>query len=271
MGETVTKPKRPSNVEYAVCVHFDSASEMNYKVDRGRTVRTTARWEWWYQRAKIFESFVVPSLKAQNFQRFTLWGLFNKRDHARSESMRNLICLAGGIVALDGPRALREHYFNTCEWLCVILLDSDDLYHPEAFADFAKQKPKSGHVCFFSRGWLYSLDDEKLHEFDPRGKGPGPWLARWYPNSALQSELDWWDYRKNHRFYLYHHQMRGRKENQELPGKRFMGLIHNENTERAWNHKPTQAKIGKRVTGEERIAVLETFGIPLTQNWEVAR
>lgn len=252
-----------TKIQYVVCVHFDSASEMMYRVDRKRRKATVQQPEWWVERSEVFTRYVVPSLNMQTFQDFEVMGFFDERDIPRFWDMRSGFSTDQRCcTTFAGPRALRENYYNNCEWLCVILLDSDDLYSPTAFELIAELEPEEGLLAFFEEGWNYSLVDHRLFEFDARKKGPGPWLAKFYPNSALASEEAWWRYRFQYNLNRLHHQIREVPGRKLLPPGHFIGLIHEANTERAWDNPPTEKKLGAEVTDAEiKSSILTRFGI----------
>ncbi len=252
------------NVEYAVCTHFDSSSEMNYKVDRTRAKRTVENDDWWLRRLEIWNEFVEPSLHSQTFQDFGLWGFFN--EHCFSDTgMRHAFRYRpdGGNAVSGGPRMLRQEYYNRCDWLCMILHDSDDLYSPGAFDLIAKQKPEPGLVVYFEDGWMYDINTGRIDKFiTSHGAGPGPWIARWYPNEALASEEAWWSYRFKWKFNRVHHQVRGCPNARKLPHWNFLALLHGSNVTRRRGNPATEKKANHEVTDpEKKQKILLRFGI----------
>lgn len=251
-------------VEYLVKIHFDGAAAMSY--DRLRPEiddYPDQLASWWDERLAILENGVFPSLEAQTFQDFKVWGLFCQRTQRLSGGILRSFQDRGYPTSFDTPAVIMQAYQDKCDYLVMVHLDSDDLYAPMALEYVAEQEVSDGLVMYFEDGYIHSLADGRLCEFvtSCEDVGPPPYFAKVYTRDSLASMESWDAYRKEYRLHKVHYELRSCPNRVELPPWQFMGLLHDANDSRDWENGNTAKRVGREIEGRERVVTLEKFGL----------
>ncbi len=248
---------------YAAVLHFDNAAGMLYKDDPKRRARTIENPRWWPQRQKILERFVFPSLNAQTFKKFDVWGLFRKGTEKLSRDLRASLKILGCTMTHDGPQAIRNFYKDKCDLLVLIHHDSDDMFSKDAFKLFSqKHKNHPGRVMFFEVGYIYDYTSGRMGEYWADDGCPPAFHAMVYDNYSLQSERNWNEFRHGHGLQVFHHQLRKIPKKVILPPWNFVQAVHGTNTTTAWKNRHTINKVKRMIVDEdEKAKVLAKFGV----------
>lgn len=254
-----------ARTQFAVCMHFDSASGMLYeqgpRLDNRRkyTVETQA---WWDARLRLLQRLVVPSLLRQT-HKADVWAFIDPRDVERAKDALQWLEGQGVRVSLVGPGLLRAYYSHRpIGHLVVVHMDSDDMYGPEAIATLARQQWRDGQVYWYRQGYIFGLDNRRLCEFDTGPEGPPPFHAMAYTRDSLADEDAWDHYRDTWGLAVPHHKLPGVRRKAVLDGRHFIVTVHAHNTTTGWDNKYTQRNTGRELTDHaERHAVVEAFGL----------
>jgi len=240
-----------------------------YKPEPFRYRRTMSRSAWWKRRAVILDKYTMPSLMEQEYQDFTIWGLFLEHDIENAGPIIDILNKYGAYsvigsnneTLLEGSEKVRAFYHNHCNCLTMIHMDSDDMYTPDAIKLIMDVTPCPGRVIYFPRGYLYGAFSRKMAVFHAP-KHPPPFLAMVFTNDSLSSEEKWQEYRKKWKMNTYHHKVHHCPKAIKIDGCHFCYMIHDENVVTSWNNPHTYNKIVKHIGRDANVGrILRFFGL----------
>ena len=251
------------NRKLAVVIPFHSGHANVQKVtdyDEQWRLKTTARPEWWAQRADIFKRYTLASLLNQSFKDFDIWLVLPCTEEV-AEVAEPLLAVVRGIpqvrVTFDQDE-VRHYYADKCDELLWVHLDSDDMYGPDAMSMLNKARCKLGMVLLFDHGYIYNCMEKILAHFDSR-RASMPFYTIYYTKIALASVENWNAYRLKYKLERYHWQMSSCQVRLHMPEGQFCFLVHGGNVVSTWENPNIQSRVRSLVDDETRLRILRTF------------
>ena len=252
-------------VKCAVVIPFNRCDL--HKEKPWRYEKTMARSEWWEKRAKILDEFTMPSLMAQTRQDFTIWGMFLEHDIENAAPVFEVMkkygahCIIGpnNETLFEGSDKVRKYYHDTCDYLLMVHLDSDDMYARKTIEEMMDVTMIPGRSVYYPRGFLYGVEENKMAFFNAP-KNPGPFLAMAFTNASLKDTATWNKYRNYWKLNTYHHQLNKCPKTMKLMSRGFCYMIHGENVITAWDNRHTASKIERMITdADEQDTMMSLF------------
>lgn len=125
-----------------------------------------------------------------------------------------------------------ENECKDADWIYFTRLDSDDMFHKEAFAELYKQEPKEKTAFIFQNGYIYNKNTQEMAEWNP--ETCPPFYTICFPKEIFFDG-------KKHSEY-----MKGWKSHEDtvkifnpvyLSDRKYCVLVHGKNTSTTWNHR----------------------------------
>lgn len=255
-----------------VLIKFNKTDRDNPMYNGMRFKKTLARPEWWENRLRILKEIVYPSLERQLHQDFDVVAPFTTDiDPALCKPMQDFLIEKGAFVCWDDRKLkdfvepvsfLKELYYGKVENLIIVNHDSDDIYHPHAFAEIAAKPVQEGQTYIFRNGYVYDMPSKRLARYEGGGSPP-PFYAMTFANRALESQYEWDKYCREYGLKVEHPSLDRCKVRVEMKDGMFLYLFHDYNVTSSWLNPHHAAKIKQMVSGERKRDVLTEFGIPL--------
>lgn len=237
---------------------------------------------WLRNRIKIFKQFVIPALENQADKDFVLWVGWRPEERDNShvielatwlESNTDLeyVFTFGGLCFWDDKyedgvamNRLSTALHKTlpslidategCEFIDMVLVPSDDLYHKNAFASFkhAFNSDKAIGAVTFEHGYICNYHTKEVLEYNPNTNPP--FFAIRFPREIFFDPAKHVAYTGP---YKSHEYIGNALKLAKLDGRGFMVGTHGENISTHFNHPFG----GRRIDGQEYIQLLKDFGI----------
>ncbi len=211
-------------------IHFDSANGLAYHERPKRKKRTTDNQEWWDARTKLFKELVLPSLLNQSLDDFDVWGMFDPRDKQRSDEMVTLFVDNGFIRNWAGVKTLFQYYKDFKSPICIVHLDSDDMYARGAMEMFKGADLKPGDVAYCETGYLLDTETKELSLYQGI-MTPPPFFGMVYPPGAFRNQKQWDVYREKAGFVTYHQRLSHHRRRHIMLPWMFCHTINGHNTQ----------------------------------------
>lgn len=125
-----------------------------------------------------------------------------------------------------------ESRCKDADWIYFTKLDSDDMFHREAFEEIMKQKPQEKTAFIFQNGYIYNKNTDEMAEWNPTTCPPFYTIC--FPKDVFFDG-------KKHAEY-----MKGWKSHEDtvkifkpvyLSDRKYCVLVHGKNTTTSWNHR----------------------------------
>lgn len=247
---------------------------------------------WLRNRIKIFEQFVIPSIKNQSDQDFLVWVCWRPEERSNKvvQALERRMAASGlsyrfsyeGVPMYDDKyehdaavdrlagtlnRVLGDliNLTDDCEEIYVLIQPSDDCYHKEAVASIkAAFRDKQVQAAVFTEGFLCNYTTKELLEYNP--KTTPPFAAVKFSRKVFfdpAAHLQHISLKKDCGKYKAgtplpsHEYLSDCLPTAILSGRGFLVGTHGENISTHFNHPYGGAKI----EGEARDAVFEAFGL----------
>lgn len=244
-------------------IHFDSSNGLVYEERPKRQKRTTDRQEWWDARTELFRKYVLPSLLNQSLEDFDVWGMFDPRDKQRSEEMMALFGDNRFIHTNIGVRGLFQYYEDFKSPICIVHLDSDDMYARGAMRMFKEANLKPGQIAYCDTGYLLDTESQELSLYQGVSTPP-PFFAMVYPPKAFSNQKVWDNFRSKAGFVTFHQRLSHHKHSRVMSPWMFCHTINGHNTQILLSG--VRSRIDYRTKGtvtnsERRQEILTSFGL----------
>jgi hypothetical protein len=210
--------------------------------------------QWLRYRTEIFQEYTLNSLKNQTEQGFIhllsytpkeqdspivykLWtdepqlkfamsGLLYHDDrfgddHAKNRDLvKRLKCLK-----------VLESECRDADWIYFTRIDSDDMYHKDAFKEIMEQEPGEKVAFMFKTGYIYNKDTEEMATWEPTTCPPFYTIC--YPKDVFFNPKKHFRYVKGWRT---HEDTEKVFKCKELSEGKYCVLVHGKNTTTTWSH-----------------------------------
>jgi len=212
--------------------------------------------QWLRYRTEIFQEYTLRSLEKQTKQdfnhlvsftpkeqdnpvvyklwveemnyplKFTLEGLLYHDDrfgddHAKNRDLvKRLICL----------RSL-ENDCKDADWIYFTRIDSDDMYHKDAFKEIMSQEPGEKVAFMFKTGYIYNKETEEMATWEPTTCPPFYTIC--FPKDVFFDPVKHFRYMKGWRT---HEDTEKVFKCKELSEGKYCVLVHGKNTTTNWDH-----------------------------------
>ncbi len=211
--------------------------------------------EWLINRIRIFKNITQGSLKKQEFGlTYHHWVSFKKGEEnnpvvANFATDLTFTPLFSGLLFYDDRFTDRseknrrivdrleyikrfESGFEDVDWIYLTRIDSDDMFHREAFREIQKQKPQEKTVFIFQNGYIYNKSTGELAEWNPETCPPFyticfPKEVFFNPKKHLEYMAGWKSHEDTVKIFkpVY------------LSDRKYCVLVHGKNTTTTWNHR----------------------------------
>lgn len=236
---------------------------------------------WLRNRIKIFKQFVVPALQNQTDKDFLLWIGWRPEEKTNKyvlelhewlrDSNLDYVFTYGGLcfwddkyeddIAMDRlSTAIHKTLpylidrIGECDFIDMVLVPSDDLYHKSAFMSFKKafDFDNSIQAVTFQHGYISNYHTKEILEYNPNTNPP--FFAIRFPKNIFIDPAKHVAYTGP---YKSHEYIGDKLKLVKLDGRGFMVGTHGENISTHFNHPFG----GRRIDGQEYIDLLKDFGI----------
>jgi hypothetical protein len=213
--------------------------------------------KWLIERIRIFKNFTKKSLLRQesNFDLYyTHWLSFRKGDEdnnliANFATDLSITPLFSGLLYYDDRfvesseknRRIAdrlecikefENNYSDVDWIYFTRLDSDDMFHKDAFAEIMKQEPKEKTAFIFQKGYIVNEKTSEMAEWNP--ETCPPFYTICFPKDVFFNPQKHLEY------------MKGWKSHEDtvkifnpvyMSDRKYCVLVHGKNTTTTWNHR----------------------------------
>lgn len=237
---------------------------------------------WLRNRIKIFKQFVVPALENQTDKDFILWIGWRREERNNphvielsnwlesNTKLKHVFTFSGlcfwddkypDDVALDRlstsiHASVKEliNLTDDCDFIDMVLVPSDDLYHSSSFASFkhAFNSDPTVQAVTFQHGFICNYHTKEVLEYNPNTNPP--FFAIRFPRATFFDPAKHLVYTGP---YKSHEYIGDKLKLAKLDGRGFMVGTHGENISTHFNHPFG----GRRIDGQEYIDLLKSFGI----------
>lgn len=260
-----------------VLIKFNKTDRDNPMYNGMRFKKTLARPEWWENRLRILKDIVWPSLERQLFVDFDVVAPFSTDiDPALCKPTIDFLVEKGAFVCWDDRKLkdfvepvsfLRELYYPGAEFakkdidnIILVNQDSDDLYHPTAFAEIMARPAGDGMTYIFRDGYVYDAQTKRLALYQGGGSPP-PFYAMTFSTACLENQYTWDTYCKEYNLKVEHPHLDKTKNHMDMTAGQFVYYFHDFNVTSSWQNPHHANKIKQLVTGEHKQEVILEFGI----------
>lgn len=234
--------------------------------------KTLARKEWWQNRYKILKDIVLPSLGQQTLRNFEIVVPFTTDiPKGYADEIINLFKSLSHHVCWDDRKLkdfvepdefLRQKYHNKVDNLILVNLDSDDVYHKDAFKKLMEVPVKEGQVYIFRNGYVYDIPTKRLAHY-VGFPSPAPFFAFTFTNKSLESKKSWDEYRTKFGLWVEHPFLDRCKVKVEMPDNLYSYVFHDFNVTSSWENSHHKDKIKSLIKGKEKNRILNEVGIKI--------
>ncbi len=125
-----------------------------------------------------------------------------------------------------------ENECKDADWIYFTKLDSDDMFHKDAFKEIQKQEPKEKTAFIFQNGYIYNKETQEMSEYNP--ETCPPFYTICFPKDVFFDPQKHLEY------------MKGWKSHEDtvkifkpvyLSDRKYCVLVHGKNTTTTWNHR----------------------------------
>lgn len=263
----MVEEKMSWKTKYALVMHFDSCSGLSYdREGKSKALGKDQNSKWWTARRKMLKEYVIPSvlnieLGDDKETDLDMIALFDESNKKLSYSTRKLLEENGFVVEFNRDDSIRKLYQGEdFDFLVLIHLDSDDMYHENILTSIMAVEPSRGMMMFCEDGYMLDVKNGDLYRFVSGENGPGPYFAGVYTRASLQNEDNWYKYRQRFKLHKLHFELRQCPNKVVLPSGLFCGTIHGANTTRSLKNKNTAKRIGDKIEPKAAEEILKSFG-----------
>ena len=221
-----------------------------------RWKKTIGNKNWWPLRIETMKKFTIPSILSQDTKVEAVAIFSETIKHYLLRDTIDLLEQNGISHYTDTSRLTKEERLEPFlfmqkfllldnlkyDALCMIRLDSDDLYLKHAMTKLTKVEQSEGKVIYFGQGYVYDIEKNKLAEYK---KSHMPFYATTFTKEALRNDKMYLEYRKDYSLDFNHWQITKTKNNTALGNGAWIHTWNNNNTKDATNAWKKSQYIGK--------------------------
>lgn len=182
--------------------------------------------EWIDYRMSIFMNYTFKSLINQTNQSFTAIIHYDELSEVLIQSaLSQYNLMPSNIIFTSSGNALIKKIIHGYDYLYIVRLDSDDMYHPNFIQQLIDFEHTSNLECIVNKeGYVYDIVGDNL----------GIWYAQSPPFFTLIYKVQ--DYLSGFRYILNSHTNAIKLNHYVFNSGNFMVILHGQNTSTKFNH-----------------------------------
>lgn len=212
-----------ANIKIIIRIHFNTFTKPPFS-------RNCLSKEWIEKRLRVFNKFTLQSLKLQTNQNFTALIIYNdkskdiiERELKKYDKLpKNIIFVSESNYNDKITKCIKNY-----DYLYLVRLDSDDMYHKSFIQKLYDYKPKKGTIALINQdGYIYDSINKRLkkyHHYSP------PFYTLIYKVKDYIKKGDY-NIPGGHPNVI-------KLPHETINGNNFMVTIHSKNTSTKFRHK----------------------------------